>query len=130
MWTHDIEDRPLVSPPVKRAKRRAKRPDKRPKKPALNLVGPEIRRWRDRKGWSQELLAAKLQLRGWNVSRDSVASLELQRRRVPDYEMLFLARALGVTLEELFPRDLPLARIGPQFQSGGKLSVFPARSAT
>lgn len=95
---------------------------------ALNLVGPQVRKWRVKKGWSQETLAAKLQLRGWNISRDSLASLELQRRRVPDCEMLFLARVLGVKLEDLFSRNLPLGKIGPQFQSGERLALFPTRT--
>jgi transcriptional regulator with XRE-family HTH domain len=112
---------------VKRAKRR-KSTAKRLEKSALNLVGPQVRKWRDRKGWSQELLATKLQLRGWSISRDSVANLELQRRRVADCEMLFLARVLGVALEDLFPGGLALSKLGPQFQAGGKLSVFPTRS--
>jgi transcriptional regulator with XRE-family HTH domain len=98
------------------------------KKAALNLIGPQVRKLRSRKGWSQEFLAAKLQLRGWSISRDSVASLELQRRRVPDCEMLFLARVLAVRIEDLFPRGVPLSKVGPQFQSGGKLSLFPTRA--
>jgi len=96
--------------------------------PAKNLIGPQVRRWREKKNWSQEAFAAKLQLRGWNVSRDSLANLELQRRRVPDCEMLFLARVLGVKLEDLFPRNIPLSKLGPQFQSGEKLAIFPTRS--
>jgi transcriptional regulator with XRE-family HTH domain len=94
----------------------------------LNVVGPQVRKCRQRRGWSQELLAVKLQLRGWSISRDSIASLELQRRRVPDCEILFLARVLGVALENLFPAGVTLSRIGPQFQSGGRLSIFPTRS--
>jgi len=76
---------------------------------------------------TQEALAAKLQLRGWDISRDSLASLELQRRRVPDCELLFLARALNVGVADLFPRNARLSKIGPQFQSGGKLALFPTR---
>lgn len=94
----------------------------------MNLIGPQVRKWRTKKGWSQEVLAAKLQLRGWNVSRDSLASLELQRRRVPDCEMLFLARVLDVKLDELFPRNITLSKVGPQFQSGERLAVFPTRA--
>lgn len=109
---------------MKRAKKTVK---KRAKKTALNLVGPQVRKWRDKKGWSQDFLATKLQLRGWSVSRDSVASLESQRRRVPDCEMLFLARVLNVGLADLFPRGVALSRIGPQFQSRGQLSIFPTR---
>jgi len=96
-------------------------------KPALNLIGPQVVKWRAKKGWSQEYLAAKLQLRGWNVSRDSLANLELQRRRVPDCEMLFLAKIFGVRLEDLFPKNLSLGKVGPQFQSGEKLAIFPTR---
>src|SRR2546423_3352855 len=84
----------------------------------LNLIGPQVRRLRMKKGWSQEKLATKLQLRGWNISRDSVASLELQRRRVPDCELLFLSRVLGVGTEYLFPKNLSLKTTGPRFQCG------------
>ena len=96
-------------------------------KAALNLIGPQVRKWRAKKGWSQEALAAKLQLRGWSISRDSLANLELQRRRVPDCEMLFLARVLGIRFEDLFPKNVALSKVGPQFQSGEKLAIFPAR---
>jgi transcriptional regulator with XRE-family HTH domain len=93
-----------------------------------NLIGSQVRRRRVKKGWTQEALARKLQLRGWNISRDSLASLELQRRRVPDCELLYLARVLGVRLEDLFPKNLPLNKIGSQFQAGGKLAIFPTRA--
>jgi transcriptional regulator with XRE-family HTH domain len=94
----------------------------------MNLIGPQVRKWRRKKGWSQETLATKLQLRGWSISRDSLASLELQRRRVPDCEMLYLARVLGVPFEDLFPKSLPMNKIGSQFQSGQKLAIFPTRA--
>jgi transcriptional regulator with XRE-family HTH domain len=97
-------------------------------KATLNLVGPQVKKWRIKRGWSQEELAAKLQLRGWSISRDSLANLELQRRRVPDCEMLFLSRALGIKLEDLFPKAIILSKVGPQFQSGEKLAIFPTRT--
>jgi transcriptional regulator with XRE-family HTH domain len=85
------------------------------KKP-LNLVGPEVRKFRDRKGWTQEVLAGKLQLQGWDVSRVSVAKLEARLRWVSDCELLFLAKALGVSLPDLFPPNLDLKKVGPQFR--------------
>jgi transcriptional regulator with XRE-family HTH domain len=91
------------------------------------LVGPQVRKWRTKKGWSQEAFATKLQLRGWSISRDSVASLESQRRRASDLELLFLARVLGISLEDLFPKGVTLSKAGPQFQSGERLAVFPTR---
>lgn len=59
-----------------------------------------------KKGWTQSHLAVKLQLFGWDTSRESVTSLENQRRRVPDLELFVLAKILGVKLEELFPRQI------------------------
>lgn len=93
-----------------------------------NLIGQQVRKWRMKRGWSQEFLAAKVQLRGWNISRDSLASLESQRRRVPDCELLYLARVLGVRLEDLFPKNVPMSKIGAQFQAGQKLAIFPMRA--
>jgi transcriptional regulator with XRE-family HTH domain len=96
--------------------------------PQKNLIGRQVRKWRLKKGWSQEFLATKLQLRGWNISRDSLASLESQRRRVPDCELLYLARVLGVRLDDLFPKNLPMSKLGEQFQAGQKLAIFPTRA--
>jgi len=73
-------------------------------------------------------MASSPRLRGWNIRRDSVASLELQRRRVPDCEMLFLSRALGTSLAQLFPNDIVLSKAGPEFQAGQKLALFPTRA--
>jgi len=95
---------------------------------AKNLIGPQVRKWRNKKGWSQDAFAAKLQLRGWSISRDSVASLESQRRRVPDCELLFLARVLSVDLKDLFPKGVALGKLGPRFQAGEKLAIFPTRT--
>ena len=86
------------------------------KKP-LNLVGPNVRKFRDRKGWTQEVLAEKLQLIGWDISRGSVAKVEARLRWVSDCELLFLAKALGVSLPDLYPPSLDLKKIGPQFRS-------------
>jgi hypothetical protein len=53
--------------------------------------------------------------------------LELQRRRVPDCEMLFLSRALGISLAQLFPKSIIFHKIGPQFQAGQTIALFPTR---
>ena len=42
----------------------------------LNVVGPQVRKFRLLKGWRQEQLARAMQLRGWDTSRDSVTRLE------------------------------------------------------
>jgi transcriptional regulator with XRE-family HTH domain len=94
---------------------------------SLNVVGPQVRKFRNRKGWTQAVLAQKLQLQGWSVSLGSVGKLEAQLRRVPDCELLFLAKVLGVPAGDFLPKNLPLKQLGPKFQSGKRLALFPAR---
>jgi transcriptional regulator with XRE-family HTH domain len=79
----------------------------------LNLVGPQVRKFRNQKNWTQEMLTAKLQVEGWDVSRESLAKLESQFRRVPDCELLFLAKVLGVDVMDLFPPKLDLKKLDP-----------------
>jgi len=93
----------------------------------LNVVGPQVQKLRVRNGWTQPVLAQKLQLQGWSVSTGSVGKLEAQLRRVADCELMFLARVLGVSISDLFPKGAPLRQLGPQFQSGQRLAIFPAR---
>ncbi len=81
-----------------------------------NLVGPQIRKLRNAKGWTQDVLAQRLQLAGWDVSRTSVAKLESRLRWVSDCELLFFAKVLSVDLRELFPKDVSLRRVGLQFR--------------
>lgn len=72
-------------------------------KRALNLIGPLVSKYRNEKGWTQEVLAQKLQIFGWDITRASLAKLEARVRRVSDGEVLFIAKVLGVPVDELFP---------------------------
>jgi transcriptional regulator with XRE-family HTH domain len=65
-----------------------------------------VRKLRTNKGWTQNQLALKLQLFGWDTSRESVTRLENQSRRVPDLELFVVAKILGVKADDLFPRNL------------------------
>jgi transcriptional regulator with XRE-family HTH domain len=85
-------------------------------KAPLNLVGHQVQRLRVRKNWTQAMLATKLQLEGWDVSRESIAKLEAQFRRVPDCELLFLAKALGAKPMELFPANVNLKKLDPNLR--------------
>lgn len=68
-----------------------------------NVVGPQIRRLRYARGWSQAKLAIELQLKGMDIQRDGVAKIEGQTHCVKDRDISYFARALGVKLEVLFP---------------------------
>ncbi len=67
-----------------------------------NMVGPQVRRLRNERGLSQPALAELLQRRGWDISRDTIAKIEDQRRWVSDFEVAFLAEILKVPIAELF----------------------------
>lgn len=87
-----------------------------------------MRKFRVKKGWTQPELARRLQLQGWSISTASLGKLEAGLRRVPDCELLFLAKVLGIALADLFPRGLPLKDIGPRFQTGDRRAIFPMRA--
>jgi transcriptional regulator with XRE-family HTH domain len=70
---------------------------------AQNVVGPQVRKIRNAKGWSQEVLSARLGVVGLDISRGTLSKIEAQIRCVTDQELVFLARALQVGLGDLFP---------------------------
>lgn len=84
----------------------------------LNVIGPQVRKFRMHKGWTQDHLAVKLQLIGWDTSRESVTRLENQDRRIPDLELFVIAKVLGVKAEDLFPRNLrgKIKELAPQYR--------------
>jgi transcriptional regulator with XRE-family HTH domain len=74
---------------------------RRTKHPA-NLVGPQIRKLRVERGWSQAKFAVQLQLKGLDMGRDVVARIECQIRGIRDLDIPFFASTLGVEVSHLF----------------------------
>lgn len=72
-------------------------------KKAKNVVGPQVRRLRDKSGISQSELAATCQRLGWDITRDTIAKIESQSRWVGDFEVIFLSRAFKVPFANLLP---------------------------
>ena len=72
-----------------------------------NLVGPQVRRLRYHRGWSQAQLAIQLQLKGLDVAREVVAQIEGQGHCVKDKDLPYFARVFRVSLAELFPNLEP-----------------------
>jgi transcriptional regulator with XRE-family HTH domain len=75
-------------------------------KTGRNIVGPQIRRLRFERNLSQPAFAAKCQRLGWDIGRDTVAKIEAGSRWVGDFELVYLARALGVPLRALFSQQV------------------------
>ena len=66
-----------------------------------NICGERVKTARKKLGLSQFDLAARLQVSGVNIERDSVSRIEIGTRFVADYELLALAEILNVSLEYL-----------------------------
>ncbi len=69
----------------------------------VNNVGPQVRRYRYAKGWSQTDLAARLQIAGLDISRGTLAKVEARIRYVDDPQLIYFAEVLGVPVQDLFP---------------------------
>jgi len=66
-----------------------------------NICGERVKEARKKLKLSQESLAAKLQIEGVNIERDSVSRIEIGTRFVADYEIVALCKILNVTPEYL-----------------------------
>lgn len=70
-----------------------------------NISGPRIREARIKKRLTQYELAAKMQVEGVNVERDSISRIEIGTRFVPDYELPVYAKVLEVSIDYLLGLD-------------------------
>ena len=68
-----------------------------------NLIGPQLRRFRNERKLSQTALAAHCQRKGWDAGRDIIKHIEAQVRAVRDVELVVLASALDLTPADLLP---------------------------
>ena len=66
-----------------------------------NLCGHRVKEARARLNITQTDLAARLQVAGITMERDSVSRIEIGTRFVTDYELAVLAKILGVSMEWL-----------------------------
>ena len=68
----------------------------------MNIVGKNIKKIREKRGWTQEQLVAKCNLNDWQISRSTLAKIESNVRRVTDIEVEKLSLALNVSVDDLF----------------------------
>ena len=66
-----------------------------------NLYGKLIRDLRTEMKWSQEKLAAKIQLAGWDIDRVLIALIETGQRPLLDYELKLFLDAFGKSWKNL-----------------------------
>lgn len=70
-----------------------------------NLCGDRIWIERLKKRMTQMELAAKIQLQGITLERDSISRIEIGTRFVTDYELKLFAKVLNVTVDDLLEED-------------------------
>ena len=66
-----------------------------------NISGDRIREARQRKRLSQSDLAARMQVEGIVIERDSISRIEIGTRFVPDYELPVFSKVLDVPVHWL-----------------------------
>ncbi len=66
-------------------------------------VGQRIRLLREKAGLTQEQLAARLQVRGCDVTRSALAKIEVGQRHIYAVEIRCLREALETTYDALLP---------------------------
>lgn len=65
-------------------------------------VGNNIRVLREKANMTQEMLAAKLQLLGCDITRSAVAKIEVGQRHLYPDEIILIKQILNVGYEEIF----------------------------
>ena len=64
-------------------------------------IGNNIRVLRERAGFTQDLLATKLQLHGCDITRSAVAKIEVGQRHIYPDELILIKKILNVKFDEL-----------------------------
>ena len=65
-------------------------------------VGNNIRKIREAKGMTQDMLAAKLQLNGCDITRSAIAKIEVGQRHLYPDEVILIRKILNTTFESIF----------------------------
>lgn len=68
-------------------------------------VGGNIRRLREDAGFTQERLAAMLQLAGCDMTRSALAKIEVGQRHLYPDELILIRQTLGVRFEDILDVD-------------------------
>ena len=69
------------------------------------IIGQNIRSLRESQCMTQEMLAAKLQLEGCDITRSAVAKIEVGQRHLYPDEIILIKKILNVSYDEIFIID-------------------------
>ena len=68
---------------------------------SLNVVGENIRYFREHKNISYQKLSDMLMLYGIDIHKQAIYKIEKGKRTVVDYELCGFAKCLGITVNDL-----------------------------
>lgn len=94
-----------------------------------NTVGPTIRKLRNQQGWTQDQLAARLQVSGWDCTRSWLAKIEARQVAVKDFELLYFRAVFGNSLDDFYS-TLVASKADPRNRQPGRNDGPQPRSKT
>ena len=65
-------------------------------------IGNNIRGLREKRGMTQEVLSARLQVLGCDITRSAIAKIEVGQRHLYPDEIILIKQILGVSYDEIF----------------------------
>lgn len=68
-------------------------------------IGNNIRRIREQANLTQDYVATQFQLRGCDITRSSIAKIEVGQRHLYPDEIIIMKNILNTTYEEIFDID-------------------------
>ena len=68
----------------------------------MNVIANLLKEYRTKKNLSYEQLAAKLELMGISIHKQSLYDIENNKRTVKDYELFGIAYVLDIDVNDLF----------------------------
>ncbi len=69
------------------------------------IIGRNIRRLREGCGLTQEMLSARLQTEGCDITRSALAKIEVGQRHIYADEIIILKKILNAPFEEILRTD-------------------------
>lgn len=67
----------------------------------MNIIGYQLKKYRQKQNLSYEQLSAKLDLLGISIHKQSLYDIENNKRTVKDYELFGIAYVLGIDVNDL-----------------------------
>jgi transcriptional regulator with XRE-family HTH domain len=72
----------------------------------VNLIGRAIARLRFERRWTQATLAARMQIKGYKITRDIIANIESRRSVATDEQLAGFLTVFKVQLKDFFPPQI------------------------